>query len=377
MRVGIVTPRYPPTAVGGGEISIQLFAENIQANERVDELTVLSLDGHRTEAVDGVTVRRLGKPDTTFTEWQNIASYRLLRDELDAFDVVHAYNMELNPVVGFITDRQDIPSVASFNSYHFFKQSMNNASQSVPEQLYERVSYPTTGRLMRGQMKRIDAFLAASEAVRRIYDERGFSDSQIEVIPIIMDPAFDPVEVDTEAVDEDTCSLLYVGRLVRDKGVEHLVRAVAKLPASYTLRVVGDGPLDEELQSLARTLGVDDRIEFTGRVEYERVKEFYAQADVFVHPGVWPEPLNRTLLEAMQAGLTVVCTDIGGPPEVIPDDEYLCEPGDPSGLADVIERAREGGAEVGQRNREHVYDNYAPGAVVPQIVDLYEDVITG
>jgi glycosyltransferase involved in cell wall biosynthesis len=221
---------------------------------------------------------------------------------------------------------------------------------------------------MRYYMRQIDAFVALSRAIREIYEQRGFGDCRIEHIPNMIDPDFESVS----DVSTDGYSLLYVGSLTENKGVKHLVEAVSLLPEPYQLRIIGTGPRKELLQKLATECGVSDRIEFSGRVSYDEIGAAYAEADVFVHPGIWPEPLNRTAMEAMQSGLPVVCTNIGGPPEVIPDADLLCEPANPSALADTIETAHESRVAVGNRNRTHIYDQYDPQIIVPQIINLYE-----
>jgi len=122
-------------------------------------------------------------------------------------------------------------------------------------------------------------------------------------------------------------------------------------------------------------LELDDQITFTGQIPYEQIPREYARADVFVHPGVWPEPFGRTVLEAMQAGLPVVCTDVGGPADVVREAELRCEPGDPDGLAAKIEFAYSNRAEIGDRNRKYVVNTYSPSTVTARTVELYESVM--
>lgn len=368
LDVAVVTPRYPPVSSGGGETSAKLLATQLAASDRVDDVVVFSFDGTETERRDGVTVTRLGSVPPTVTEYQNLQAAWRLRNRLESFDVVHSYNMELHPTVGFLSKHSDLTAVATLNSYHFFPAAVTNTTPRPIERLYETVGHPTTGRVMRHYMRNIDAFVALSRAIREIYEQRGFGNCRIEHIPNMIDPDFESVS----DVSTDGYSLLYVGSLTENKGVKHLVEAVSMLPDPYYLRIIGTGPREELLRKLAAECGVSDRIEFSSRVSYDEIGAAYAEADVFVHPGIWPEPLNRTVMEAMQSGLPVVCTDIGGPPEVIPNAELLCEPANPSALADAIETAREFRDVVGERNRTHIQERYAPSVIVPQIVNLYE-----
>jgi len=373
MRVAVVTPRYPPASSGGGEQSAKLLATHLTDRERIEEVIVFAFDGSGTATREGVEIRRLGEVSPFVTEAQNLTVVRKLRGRLSAFDVVHAYNMELHPAVGYLSDREGFASAATLNSYHFFRGSVTNTTTEGLEQLYELVGLPTTGRLLRRAMKRIDAFVALSRAIQDIYRANGFADERIEHVPNMVDSDFEvPAGSDSKGRQ-----LLYVGTLTENKGVRYLVEALSQLPEEYRLRVVGEGDRSDALRDRTAELGVDDRTEFSGWVPYERIGEVYADADVFVHPGIWPEPLNRTVLEAMQAGIPVVCTDVGGPPEVVPDEELLCEPGDPEALAAAIHRTHDVDGDVGERNRRYVLENHAPSVVVPRLVDLDEDLLGG
>ncbi|MEF8802092.1 MAG: glycosyltransferase family 4 protein [Halolamina sp.] len=373
MNVAIVTPRYPPVSTGGGERSAKLLAENLAETERIDSVTVLPFDGDGTNKTNGVLVDRQGTVSSTVTEWQNLRVWPILRSRLSEFDIVHSYNMELHPVVGTITNQQDIPSVATLNSYQFFPSSVSNTTPNPAERMYELVGHPTTGRVLRHYMKRIDVFVALSKAIQRIYEQNGFADCRFEHVPNMIDPTFEvPVETSTHG---ETYRLLYVGSLAENKGVSYLIRAVSQLPERYSLQIVGDGPERPDLTTLASELNVTDRIEFSGRIPYDKIDQVYADADAFVHPGIWPEPLNRTLLEAMQAGLPVVCTDIGGPPEAIPVSDQLCEPADPDSLAAAISRISETETDLGRLNREHVNSSYQPDQIISRMINVYESLI--
>ncbi len=372
MRVGIVTPRYPPNASGGGEVSVRLLAEHL--TDRVDTVTVLSFDGQGEEQHNGVEVRRLARLSPTVTELQNLRAAFSLYDVLDDFDVVHAYNMELNPVVGGLAGRGTPATVATLNSYHYFPKSAVNSTPRPIERVYERFGHPTTGRILEWLSKRIDAFIALSTAVRDVYLEHGYDTDRIDVVPNMIDPSFTVEPEGTGDADGTGTTVLYVGEIDERKGVEYLVRAAEHLPDSFDLRIVGDGPQLEELRNLTASLGLSDRITFTGWVPYDQIPSQYARADVFVHPGLWPEPFGRTILESMQAELPVVCTEVGGPADIVRQSELRCPPGDPVALADAVRTATERADTLGVENRQYVESEYAPETVVSRVLDVYDRV---
>jgi glycosyltransferase involved in cell wall biosynthesis len=149
---------------------------------------------------------------------------------------------------------------------------------------------------------------------------------------------------------------------------------MSELSSDIRLRVVGSGNRSSHLRSLAGDISVNDRIEFAGSVPYDAVRRHYATADCFVHPGVWPEPFGRTILEAMQAGLPVVATDIGGPAEAVPQANLRCPPRDPAALADAITAARDSPT-AGESNCRYVREHFAPNTVVDRIHEIYNRAI--
>jgi glycosyltransferase involved in cell wall biosynthesis len=129
--------------------------------------------------------------------------------------------------------------------------------------------------------------------------------------------------------------VLSVGRLSREKGQEHLVRAAVGWPGRPRLVIVGDGPDRPRLERLTRELGCADTVVFAGLTP--NVAPFYQLADVFVLPSL-SEGSPNVLLEAMAAGLPIVATDVGGIPEIVADgvNALLVPPRDVEALACAV-----------------------------------------
>ncbi len=141
--------------------------------------------------------------------------------------------------------------------------------------------------------------------------------------------------------NEGTSVLLSVGRLSQEKGHSDLIQALAQLRPLLTalplLVLVGDGPERANLRTLARTLKVADRVLFAGH--QSDVRPYYAAAHLFVLPSL-SEGSPNVLLEAMDAGLPVVATAVGGIPEIVTDNAsaLLVPAQDPAALAAAIAR---------------------------------------
>ena len=165
--------------------------------------------------------------------------------------------------------------------------------------------------------------------------------SRIETIRLGVDGRqFQPCA--RERAAGSVAELLYVGRLTRGKGLYLLFDALAELLAAghrVCLRLVGDGPDRAALTERAQRLGLVNSVIFEGWANEERVREFYAQADIFVLPS-FAEGIPVVLMEAMATELPVISTWVNGVPELIENDRdgLLCAPGDSSGLAAAMDR---------------------------------------
>jgi glycosyltransferase involved in cell wall biosynthesis len=106
--------------------------------------------------------------------------------------------------------------------------------------------------------------------------------------------------------------------------------------------LVGSGPLRDQLEGLARRLGIGDRVDFAGALGYEQVRQRYAMATLFCSPS-FAEGLPVVLMEAMASGRAVIATAIAGVRELVHDEQtgLLVTPGRPDELAAAIARLLE------------------------------------
>jgi glycosyltransferase involved in cell wall biosynthesis len=138
--------------------------------------------------------------------------------------------------------------------------------------------------------------------------------------------------------------LLFVGRIVRTKGVRDAVRAMRHLSANagITLDIVGSGEDLPNCQHEAAALGLDDRVVFHGALPREEIDSFYRRADILLFPSL-REPSGNVVLEAMAHGLALIVADNGGPAAAVDEtcgirvpvttpDQY------PVDLADAVRR---------------------------------------
>lgn len=172
--------------------------------------------------------------------------------------------------------------------------------------------------------------------------------------------------------------LLYVGRVVPQKGVVTAIEALALLPAQATLAIVGEGDREYRalLEQTAARLGVGPRVKFESPRAHEELVSVYRGADAVVFPVQWDEPWGLVPLESMALGRPVVATGRGGSGEYLVHEHnaLLFAPGDASGLASALraladdralrERLREGGYETAARHSEDGFNCRAAAEIL-------------
>jgi phosphatidylinositol alpha-mannosyltransferase len=168
-------------------------------------------------------------------------------------------------------------------------------------------------------------------------------------------------------------AVLFLSRIERRKGLEVLVRAMAMLrDRGATLVVGGSGPEERTVRSLARSLEVP--AVWLGRVDDGDVASTYRGADVYCAPGLGGESFGIVLVEAMAAGVPVVCSDLPGFRAVAGEAAALVAPGDPAALADAIGRVLDDPAEAGRMRTAGagVAAGYDWGRLVNGVEEVYE-----
>ncbi|MBR5548507.1 MAG: glycosyltransferase family 4 protein [Kiritimatiellae bacterium] len=130
--------------------------------------------------------------------------------------------------------------------------------------------------------------------------------------------------------------LLYVGQLIRGKGVHLLLEAMAKMKSSRTLDIVGTGNMEGELKALAERFGLKGRVRFNGF--QDSPQEWMRRAACVVVPSFWQEPYGLVAAEAVALGRPVVAFAIGGLPEACQGKATLVPPGDVDALAKALEK---------------------------------------
>ena len=357
-RILVLTNMYPPHHYGGYELSCRDVMQRLAA--RGHDVHVLTT----TMRVEGVTEsaddeRRVSRRLEFYWRDHELLSpplHRRLRIErtnrrvLEAVlddvrpDVVSVWNMGAMSLglLRAVLDR-GIPLVYAVCSDWLYYGPLLDAWS----RLFTR--RPTLGRVVERltgvpavlpDIGRSGTFLFVSGRTRGHAEARTpwrFPDSTVVYSGI--DPDDFPLAA-LEGTDRPwRWRLLYVGRLDRRKGIDDVIRALASLPPEAILEVIGSGDANERdrLRSLARDLGVGERVVFDA-VPRHALAARYRAADVCVFPSTWDEPFGLVPIEAMASGTPVVATGTGGSGEFLADGAncLLYEPGNAAALAAAV-----------------------------------------
>lgn len=297
----------------------------------------------------------------------SLAAARLARR--GAFDLVHVHWPIPHGIMGLAAARAArVPLVSTFHGV---------------ELTWVSRQMPFLTPLLRSLIRRSDAVTANSSYTAAMI--RAIHDRPVERIPFGATVP-QPPTTSSRATGSGPLELLFAGRLVERKGVEHLLEAVARLPSDMPvhLTIVGDGPLRGQLEQAARARGLTN-VDFAGFVDDARLSRAFQACDVFVLPAVVDrkgdvEGLGVVLIEALTYGKAVIASRAGGITDIVRDGEtgLLVPPGEPAALSAAIERlARDPAlrAGLGERGREHARAEFGWDGIIDRLERLYRELV--
>jgi len=201
-------------------------------------------------------------------------------------------------------------------------------------------------RMFLRHLHQFDKVICVSDYMKRDVAARGFSEDRLQTI-------YNGVDI-PEVPCQDGDYILSLGRLVRLKGLDTLIRAMRHTKCQ--LRICGEGPERRNLEKLSQHLGLTDRIDFMGWISEEEKRRLLCECRMFVIPSLH-EAYGMVAAEAMAYGKPVIASDTGGLPEVVGDAGVLVPTGDVEGLAraiNALDGDQEGRDRLGRAARERM-----------------------
>ncbi len=309
---------------GGMSVYIRELARELGSRgHRVDIYTRLNGTGHHQimDLYENVRLIHLSAGNNGYV--QKLALYYYLADFFRAlekfknqqnlrYDLIHSHYWLSGRLGSWVQERWNIPHIVMFHTLGVVKNIVGLAEQEPDLRL-------ATERKLAQTCQRILAPTAMEK--QNLIKFYNAADEKIGVVPCgvnldLFHPQDKKAARQLLGFDENTAIALYVGRFDPIKGIDRLLKAVARLRRHQRMQLVvvgGDGPETDEfqnLQHLAHQLGVQDAVTFLGRIEQKKLPPYYSAADVLVIPSHY-ESFGLVGLESLACGTPVVSTRVG------------------------------------------------------------------
>lgn len=174
----------------------------------------------------------------------------------------------------------------------------------------------------------------------------------------------------------------FVGRLIPEKGLDLLFRAAVKLIGRWTITVVGTGPAQEELETLAERLGIAGRVTWLGALPRRAVDEVWPRLDVVAVPSRstsrWTEVMPRAALDAMAHGIAVVGSSVGAIPETIGEAGITIPEEDVTALSEVLQQLHDEPDKhqrLGAAGRKRILEAYTDAAIAERTLAFWRELL--
>lgn len=346
MKILMLTWEYPPRIVGGIARVVHDLSKRLIKDGH--EVTVVTYrDGNQVPEYEndkGVNVYRVDNymiHPNNFIDWIMQLNFNLIAKATEiinkegSFDVIHAHDWLVAYAAKTLKNSFGIPIVATIHATEAGRNSgIHDETQRYINDTEWLLTYEATEVIVNSNFMKND--------IQRSF---GLPFDKINVIPNGINlNNFVGIERDYDfrrqyAMDNEKI-ILYVGRLVYEKGIQHLIAAMPKILNHYhdsKLIIAGKGGMLDELKKEAYNLGLSNKVYFTGYLDSKKVQKMYKCADIAVFPSTY-EPFGIVALEAMLAGVPTVVSDTGGLGEIVEHgvDGMKSYAGNPNSIADSV-----------------------------------------
>ena len=345
MKILMLTWEYPPRIVGGiARVVHDLSKRLIKDGHEVTVITYRDGNVPEYENDKGVEVYRVDNymmHPNNFIDWIMQLNFNMIAKATEVinkeggFDVIHAHDWLVTYAAKSLKQSFNLPMVATIHATEAGRNSgIHDDTQRYINDTEWLLTYEAT-----------EVIVNSNYMKGHVQGLFGLPFDKISVIPNGINlNNFTGIDRDYDfrrrfAMDNEKI-ILYVGRLVYEKGVQHLISAMPKILENYhdsKLVIAGKGGMIDELKSQVDSMGLSNKVYFTGYLNQKEVQKMYKCADVAVFPSTY-EPFGIVALEAMLAGIPTVVSDIGGLNEIVEHgvNGMKSYTGNPNSIADSV-----------------------------------------
>lgn len=381
MRILYCNYEYPPLGGGGGVINKQI-AEELAKRHTVDVLTSQGMDMPSFSVENGVNVYRVPVFFRSRQAAANLPSMlaylpsgyrtgsRLIRD--NSYDIINTYfAIPSGPLGGWLSNKANIPNVLSVHGGDLYDPS--------------KFLSPHRHFLLRSIVKKVlsNADVVVAQSSNTVNNVHEFYDNRLDCKCIPLGIVRQQQAVDSPRsrfnLKNDDIALVTVGRLVTRKGLNQLLNIVKQFNKSNIhLFIIGSGSQLEPLKLQAQELSIANQIHFLGQVNEKEKLEVLQMSDFYVSTSQH-EGFGIVYLEAMAAGLPVICYDYGGQTDFLSSDStgYVVKLNDETAFlhaCNTLINEPEARRRIGDHN-QHAVEAFYIDNCAAQYEALYEKTI--
>lgn len=325
MKILMLTWEYPPRVVGGiSKVVYDLSHKMVKEGNEVTVVTYKESDNVKYYENDkGVEVYRVDnymiRPNN-FIDWIMQLNFNMITkaneiiNKNGKFDVIHAHDWLVAYSAKSIKESYNIPLISTIHATESGRNSgIHDETQRYINDSEWMLTYESSEVIVNSNYMKNE--------VQRLF---GLPYDKINVIPNGVNlQLFSNVNIDYDfrrqyAMDNEKI-ILYVGRLVYEKGIQNLIAAMPKVLDRYhdsKLIICGRGGMIDELREQVKYLGIENKVYFAGYCDSKKMQKMYKCADVAVFPSTY-EPFGIVAIESMLSGTPTIVSDVGGLNEII------------------------------------------------------------
>ncbi|MFB5190863.1 1,4-alpha-glucan branching protein domain-containing protein [Alicyclobacillus fastidiosus] len=318
VRVLLLSWEFPPMTVGGLARHVYDLSRHLVEQGCEVHVVTTAVDGYPLdEIVEGVHVHRVrvAQPDggefIHFVLQLNLAMLARCRQMIEVegyqFNVIHAHDWLVGEVACLLKQHYGIPLIATIHATeHGRNHGISTDVQRHIHHIEWRLTYEAS-----------EVIVCSTYMLHELMDVFALPGEKVHVIPNGVDRRL-LESAKGHRTPDDVCEerpiILFIGRLVREKGVHVLLDAASDIlqdvPDARVV-ILGQGPMQQALRDQSERLGLGHCVEFWGFVDDDTRNDLFHRARVAVFPSLY-EPFGIVALEAMAAGVPVVVSDVGG-----------------------------------------------------------------